>query len=81
MPFLLFPPYYPLYIHMRTVNISLILKKKEGKNMENILNKPTSTIYSWRRNGNLPEYIFLKIGGCIFVRKDKFEKFINGEIA
>ncbi len=75
---------------MRTVNISLILKKKEGKNMENILNisvfakllnKPTSTIYSWRRNGNLPEYIFLKIGGCIFVRKDKFEKFINGEIA
>lgn len=46
-----------------------------------LLNKPTSTIYSWRRNGNLPEYIFLKIGGCIFVRKDKFEKFINGEIA
>lgn len=41
------------------------------------LKKPVSTINTWRRRGNLPQEIFFKIGGTVFVRKDKFQQWVE----
>lgn len=43
------------------------------------IGKPTSTVYSWKRNGNIPKECFTQIGKCIFVRIDAMTKFMNGE--
>lgn len=59
------------------MNINIIPIQELAKQLK----KPQSTVYSWRRNGNLPESVFLKIGGCIFVKIDKFMEFINKETA
>ena len=44
------------------------------------IGKPTSTIYTWLRNGNIPKECFTKIGKCIFVRIEPMKKFLNCEL-
>ena len=44
------------------------------------IGKPVSTVYSWRRNGDIPERCFAKVGRCIFVRVEQMSKFLNGEL-
>ena len=41
------------------------------------LNVPKSTMYSWKRNGNIPKECFIKIGGSIFVIIPKITEFFN----
>ena len=42
-----------------------------------LLNKPVSTIRTWKRRGNLPSYIFRTIGSTIFVKISLFEDWIK----
>lgn len=41
------------------------------------LKKPVSTVNTWRRRGNLPEELFKRIGGTVFVKKDKFLEWVE----
>lgn len=41
------------------------------------LKKPPSTINTWRRRGDLPQELFFKIGGTVFVKKDKFLEWVE----
>jgi len=40
------------------------------------LNANTNTVKSWKRRGDLPPEIFFKIGGSLYVLKDKFNDWI-----
>ena len=42
-----------------------------------LLNKPVSTIRTWKRRGNLPSYIFRTIGSTIFIKISLFEDWIK----
>ncbi len=39
------------------------------------LKTPESTIRTWRRRGDLPAYVFLEIGGTVFVDIVQFQEF------
>ena len=41
------------------------------------LNKPLSTIKTWRRRGELPEYLFKKVGTEIFVRTERIKEWVD----
>lgn len=43
--------------------------------------KSESTIRTWRRRGNLPSHIFLKIGGEIFIKTKKFQELIEKDLS
>ncbi len=43
------------------------------------LNKPESTIRTWKRRGELPSFLFLEIGGTIFVKLEKFKKWVEND--
>lgn len=45
------------------------------------LNKPESTIRTWRRRKNLPERIFVEIGGTVFVHVGRFQEWIDEKVA
>ena len=49
------------------------------KDFAKSIGKPASTIYSWKRNGDIPKECFTQIGKCIFVRIEAMKKFMNGE--
>ena len=44
------------------------------KTFADYLQKPISTIYSWKDRGDLPQEIFLKIGGSWFIKLNKFNE-------
>ena len=41
------------------------------------LGQKPSTVKTWRRRKYLPEKIFFKIGGTLYIIKDAFEKWIK----
>ena len=41
------------------------------------LKKPVSTVNTWRRREDLPPELFFKIGATVFVRKTKFQEWIQ----
>ena len=43
------------------------------------LNKKVSTVRTWKRRGEIPSYLFKNIGGCVFVRKDKFKEWVDSD--
>lgn len=47
------------------------------KDLAKELNKPESTINTWRRRGDLPSSLFKPIGGTIFVRVDRFKEWVE----
>lgn len=49
------------------------------KDLAKELNKPESTIRTWKRRGDLPLFIFKEIGGTVFVKADKFKEWIEKE--
>lgn len=53
--------------------IGLISIKKFAEQME----KPLSTIKTWRRRGELPEYLFKKVGTEIFVRTERIKEWVD----
>ncbi len=46
-----------------------------------LLKAKPSTVKTWRRRKDLPEKLFFKIGGTLYVRKDSFDRWINEEQA
>ena len=55
--------------------IGLISIKKFAEQMD----KPLSTIKTWRRRGELPEYLFKKVGGEIFVRTERIKEWVDSD--
>lgn len=53
----------------------LISIKKFADEME----KPESTIRTWKRRGDLPSFLFKKIGGDIFIKIERFKKWVDEE--
>ncbi len=51
------------------------------KDLAKELNKPESTIRTWRRRKDIPECIFVEIGGTVFVHVDRFQEWINNKAA
>ncbi len=46
-----------------------------------ILKANPNTVKTWRRRKDLPEKIFLKIGGTLYVIQEDFEKWIKEQQA
>lgn len=40
------------------------------------INKPVSTVGTWRTRGDLPAEIFKVIGGTVFIKVDKFKEWV-----
>ncbi len=38
-----------------------------------------NTIKTWRRRGDIPPYVFHKIGGTVYVKENVFRDWISGE--
>jgi hypothetical protein len=55
--------------------IGLIPIKKFAEEM----NKPLSTIKTWRRRGELPEYLFKKVGTEVFVRTERIKEWVESD--
>ena len=46
------------------------------KEFAKAINKPESTIRTWRRRGEIPEHCFKVIGGTVFVRVQEMQAFL-----
>ena len=51
----------------------LITIKKFAEN----LGKSEQTVRTWKHRKELPEEIFIKIGGCIFVNEDRWNDWVE----
>lgn len=47
------------------------------KEFSKLMKKPESTIRTWKRRGDIPEYLFKKIGGDVFIKIKMFEKWVE----
>ena len=43
------------------------------------LKKPVSTIKTWRRRKELPEYLFKKVGTEIYVRVERIKEWVDSD--
>lgn len=41
------------------------------------LNTPTSTIRTWKQRGELPSFLFKKVGGTVFVRENRIQEWVD----
>ncbi len=41
------------------------------------IGKSESTVRTWKRRGELPPFLFLKIGGDIFIKIEKFKELVQ----
>ncbi len=55
--------------------IGLISLKEFAKR----LNVPVSTIRTWKQRGNIPSFLFKKVGGTIFVRENKISEWVDSD--
>ena len=55
------------------MEVNLISIKKAAE----ILDKPESTIRTWKRRGSIPEDCFFKIGGTVFLKANKFQQWVD----
>ena len=53
--------------------IGLISLKKFAE----LLDKPESTIRTWKDRGELPAFLFKKVGGTVFVRENRIQDWID----
>lgn len=42
-----------------------------------LLNKPESTVRTWKRTGAIPQECFFKIGGTVFLKTNKFQEWVD----
>ena len=42
-----------------------------------LLKANPNTVKSWKRRGDLPQEIFLKIGGTLYIKEDKFNAWVE----
>lgn len=43
------------------------------------MQKPESTIRTWKRRGDLPSFLFKKIGNDIFIKIESYKKWLEEE--
>lgn len=55
--------------------IGLITLKEFAK----LLDKPESTIRTWKDRGELPAFLFKKVGGTVFVRENRIQEWIDSD--
>ena len=55
--------------------IGLISLKEFAKK----LNKPESTIRTWKDREQLPAFLFKKVGGTVFVRENRIQEWIDSD--
>lgn len=41
-----------------------------------LLKANPNTVKTWKRRGDLPQKLFFKIGGTVYILKDKFEQWV-----
>lgn len=46
------------------------------KEFAKAINKPESTVRTWRQRGEIPEHCFKVIGGTVFVRVQEIQAFL-----
>lgn len=44
-----------------------------------LLNKPESTIRTWKDREQLPAFLFKKVGGTVFVRENRIQEWIDSD--
>lgn len=47
------------------------------KDLAKELNKPESTVRTWKRRGDIPSSLFKDIGGTVFIKVEKFKEWIE----
>lgn len=47
------------------------------KEAARILDKPESTVRTWKRTGAIPQECFFKIGGTVFLKTNKFQEWVD----
>lgn len=47
------------------------------KDLAKRLDKPESTVRTWKRNGVIPDKCFFKIGGTVFIKEDKLNEWVE----
>lgn len=47
------------------------------KEVANELKTKTSTVRTWKARGDLPENLFIKIGGTVYCKEDELKGWIN----
>lgn len=57
------------------LGVGLMTIKEFAKKM----NKPESTIRTWRNRGDLPKELFKKIGGDVFIKTEKFKEWVASD--
>ena len=45
------------------------------------INKSVNTVRTWKRRNNLPANIFVTIAGAVFVYVDKFNEWVEKQVA
>lgn len=56
-------------------NIGLISLAEFAKR----LNIPTSTVRVWKMRGELPSFLFKKVGGTVFVRENRIQEWVDSD--
>ena len=44
-----------------------------------LLNKPESTIRTWKDRGKLPAFLFKKVAGTVFVRTNRIQEWVDSD--
>lgn len=44
-----------------------------------MLNKPITTVRTWKQRGELPSFLFKKVGGCVYVKESKIQEWIDSD--
>ena len=44
-----------------------------------LIKRPLNTVKTWKKRGELPEYLFKKVGGCVYVRENRIQEWIDSD--
>lgn len=42
-----------------------------------MLDKPITTVRTWKQREQLPSFLFKKVGGCVFVKKNRIQEWVD----
>lgn len=43
------------------------------------LNTPESTVRTWKQRGDIPSFLFKKVGGTVFVRENRIKEWVDSD--
>lgn len=43
------------------------------------LNTPISTVRTWKLRGDIPSFLFKKVGGTVFVRENRIQEWVDSD--